>query len=489
MPEVVDRHRAQRARDALARRQEHVHLARVGVRRRSRTRRRSSRSVSLPRARQHGDDVACPARASRRCASAARLRRSASATEVPPNFMTTVSGMRPAGYDQRQAPRGARRLLVVAGRAHGGRRRSCCSSSAPGRDEEPAPGRGVPEAGSRFGGDGAQTGRTDAERPQPRRSIERRGRPALRRRASRRGRAPAARVGRACSSATRTTRSPAQLRALTGAIEPRARGARGGPPPLVVADPARARRASARVDQPTLGAEGTPADARETARRRAGACASAGVDVVLAPVGRPRRRRRPGRAALVRRRPAAGRRRSSPQAVDGWRDGRRGRRSPAASPARAPRRRTRSRARRPSGCRSRSSSRATCGRSPASSRGRPAMQMSAALYAAWDGVTPATLLPEAVQLLRERLGFRGAIVSADLVAATAATGEGVGAGGRRRAEGRLRPAARPGRPARSRTTRCAPWSARCGAATSPPSGSTRRCRPGRRAQAGAAGRT
>ena len=32
MPEVVDRHRAERAGDALARREEHVHLARVGVR-------------------------------------------------------------------------------------------------------------------------------------------------------------------------------------------------------------------------------------------------------------------------------------------------------------------------------------------------------------------------------------------------------------------------------------------------------------------------
>ena len=52
----------------------------------------------------------------------------------------------------------------------------------------------------------------------------------------------------------------------------------------------------------------------------------------------------------------------------------------------------------------------------------PAMQMSAALYAAWDGVTPATLLPEAVALLRERVGFRGALLSADLVAVTAATG-------------------------------------------------------------------
>ena len=52
----------------------------------------------------------------------------------------------------------------------------------------------------------------------------------------------------------------------------------------------------------------------------------------------------------------------------------------------------------------------------------PAIQMSAALYAAWDGVTPATLLGEAVTVLRDRLRFRGALLSADLVAVTAATG-------------------------------------------------------------------
>jgi beta-N-acetylhexosaminidase len=57
----------------------------------------------------------------------------------------------------------------------------------------------------------------------------------------------------------------------------------------------------------------------------------------------------------------------------------------------------------------------------------PAIQMSAALYAAWDGVTPATLLPEAVDLLRGPVGFDGAVVSADLVSVTAATGESVGA--------------------------------------------------------------
>jgi len=51
----------------------------------------------------------------------------------------------------------------------------------------------------------------------------------------------------------------------------------------------------------------------------------------------------------------------------------------------------------------------------------PVVQMSGALYAAWDGVTPATLLPEAVQLLRGT-GFRGVVLSAELGAASFANG-------------------------------------------------------------------
>ncbi len=56
----------------------------------------------------------------------------------------------------------------------------------------------------------------------------------------------------------------------------------------------------------------------------------------------------------------------------------------------------------------------------------PAMQMSNAIYVAYDGVTPATLLPEAVKELREGLDFEGAILSADLVATTATAGGTVG---------------------------------------------------------------
>jgi beta-N-acetylhexosaminidase len=54
-------------------------------------------------------------------------------------------------------------------------------------------------------------------------------------------------------------------------------------------------------------------------------------------------------------------------------------------------------------------------------RTAPAIQLSDALYAAWDGVTPATLLPDAVRLLRS-MGFRGAVVSGDLQAVTLVTG-------------------------------------------------------------------
>jgi len=59
-------------------------------------------------------------------------------------------------------------------------------------------------------------------------------------------------------------------------------------------------------------------------------------------------------------------------------------------------------------------------------RAVPAIQMSNAIYAAYDSVTPATLLTDAVDELRDRLGFEGAIVSADLVTTTATTGGSVG---------------------------------------------------------------
>jgi beta-N-acetylhexosaminidase len=55
----------------------------------------------------------------------------------------------------------------------------------------------------------------------------------------------------------------------------------------------------------------------------------------------------------------------------------------------------------------------------------PAIQLSAATYVAWDGVTPATLLPGVVRMLRKDLRFGGVIVSGDLAAASLATGQPV----------------------------------------------------------------
>jgi beta-N-acetylhexosaminidase len=55
----------------------------------------------------------------------------------------------------------------------------------------------------------------------------------------------------------------------------------------------------------------------------------------------------------------------------------------------------------------------------------PVIQLSDALYTAFDGVTPATLLPDAVSLLRQRLRFGGVVMSGDLLAVTAATGGSV----------------------------------------------------------------
>jgi beta-N-acetylhexosaminidase len=55
-----------------------------------------------------------------------------------------------------------------------------------------------------------------------------------------------------------------------------------------------------------------------------------------------------------------------------------------------------------------------------------AVQMSNALYAAFDGVTPATELPQAVALLRG-MGFHGVVVSGDLTVASMVGGESVAA--------------------------------------------------------------
>jgi beta-N-acetylhexosaminidase len=54
-----------------------------------------------------------------------------------------------------------------------------------------------------------------------------------------------------------------------------------------------------------------------------------------------------------------------------------------------------------------------------------AVMMSSAVYAAFDGVTPATELPRAVAMLRD-LGFHGVVISGDLTVAAMAGGEDVG---------------------------------------------------------------
>jgi beta-N-acetylhexosaminidase len=55
-------------------------------------------------------------------------------------------------------------------------------------------------------------------------------------------------------------------------------------------------------------------------------------------------------------------------------------------------------------------------------RSAPVIVMANAVYAAFDGVTPAGLLASAVSLLRRRYGFQGVVMSDDLDAALQATG-------------------------------------------------------------------
>jgi beta-N-acetylhexosaminidase len=56
----------------------------------------------------------------------------------------------------------------------------------------------------------------------------------------------------------------------------------------------------------------------------------------------------------------------------------------------------------------------------------PVILMSNAAYAAFDGVTPASLLPQAVSLLRDSYGFGGVVMSDDLDATLQPTGDGPG---------------------------------------------------------------
>ena len=410
----------------------------------------------------------CPASrlATMRCA--ARLRRSASATEVPPNFMTTVPGMRPAGYDSAGRRRRRGRVLVAAGRA--------VAIVAAVLLVVPAGGRGralrapVPEAGSRFQ-DGAQP-RIDAAGPSPP-LIERGGRAAVRRGLPG-GQAPAARCA-APVLVRAESHWRARARSCTALTTQRCGGPRGAsarPRPLVARRPRELGRLGP-VDQPTLGAEGAPADARETARRAGGAPARRGHRRRPRAVGRPRRRRQPrrrrrsfgdDRARRGVRRPGGGRRLARGGAS---------RRSRAASRARAPRRRTRSRAPRPSACRS-TSCVARDVRPFAGVVARRARDPD--VRRALRGVRRRDAGDAAARGDRDCCaggsGFRGAVVSADLVSATAATGGRVAAAAVAALQAGCDLLLVPGG-RRDQEDACARWSARCGAATSPPGGSTR----------------
>jgi beta-N-acetylhexosaminidase len=60
-------------------------------------------------------------------------------------------------------------------------------------------------------------------------------------------------------------------------------------------------------------------------------------------------------------------------------------------------------------------------------RRAPVIQMSNAVYAAWDGVTPATALPDAIgRLLRGELHYRGVVMTPDLTSTAPVLGVGVG---------------------------------------------------------------
>jgi beta-N-acetylhexosaminidase len=60
-------------------------------------------------------------------------------------------------------------------------------------------------------------------------------------------------------------------------------------------------------------------------------------------------------------------------------------------------------------------------------RRAPVIVMSNAVFAMWDGVSPATVLPDAVKLLRRDLRFGGVVMTPDLTATAPVLGTGVGA--------------------------------------------------------------
>jgi beta-N-acetylhexosaminidase len=210
--------------------------------------------------------------------------------------------------------------------------------------------------------------------------------------------------------------SPSQLRDVTDAIT---RAARRGEQvaPLFAADP-EALGNLGPAPAPEIGLEGTPADAQAEARDAATRLREVHVALALAPSADLSVGGGPAEARAFSDDPAEASAMVA-AAVRGWAEG-----SVIATPGRFP----------GEGAASQDPlvGPATVGLSvdellardvkpfvAAVKAGAPAIQMSAALYAAWDGVTPATVLPEAVRLLRDSTGFKGAVVSADLVAVTA----------------------------------------------------------------------
>ncbi|HEX8208270.1 MAG TPA: glycoside hydrolase family 3 N-terminal domain-containing protein [Solirubrobacteraceae bacterium] len=216
--------------------------------------------------------------------------------------------------------------------------------------------------------------------------------------------------------------SPSQMRDIVDGLERAAR--RGGQtPPLVAADPDALGRLGP-PPAPQIGLDGTPAEARSEAAAAARRLREAHVRMVLGPSADLRVGGGPaeGRAFSDDPREASG---FVAAAVKGWKEAR-----VVVAPGRFP----------GEGGASQDPlfGAATVGLSVDELRrrdlqpfaaavlaGADAVQMSAALYAAWDGVTPATVLPDAVRLLHDATKFDGVVMSADLVAATAATGGGV----------------------------------------------------------------
>ncbi len=359
---------------------------------------------------------------------AARFSRSESATDVPPNFITTVPMGAMVEQDRR---RRLRRLLAAAGALMAIAAVVLLAVDPFGDD---GTGGDVPEAGSRFGAGEEQSvlealGPVVATKPAAPAAARRAGGRAALRGGLRGDRAAArdaphdapARVGR---GDRRRDELPLAVAGSRGGRRARRRGAA-----RAAGSPARRHGPGALGDlgpppAPDIGFDGTPAEARAEALDAARRLRSAHVRMVLGPAadlavgGGPAEERGfsddlRDAATFVE------------AAVRGWKEAR-----VVVAPGRFP----------GEGAASQDPlfGPATVGLSTdelsrrdvepfrgAVRGGADAVQMSAALYAAWDGVTPATVLPEAVRFLRTSTGFDGAVVSADLVATTAATGGGV----------------------------------------------------------------